>query len=118
MILEVKDVVKEYSIAGGMFGRPVKVSALKGVSFGVEEFSTLGVVGESGCGKTTLAKILTGLVVPDSGSVRFDPAAIRNFRKDVQIIFQNPYASLDPRMRAGTRSPSPWPSTAWRLARC
>jgi ABC-type glutathione transport system ATPase component len=101
MILEVRDIAKEFSIESGMFGRPVKVAALRGVSFGMEENSTLGIVGESGSGKTTLAKIIAGLLPADSGSVRFDPAVIRDFRKDVQIIFQNPYASLDPRMRAG-----------------
>jgi ABC-type glutathione transport system ATPase component len=101
MILEVKDVSKEFSIQSGLFGAPVRVAALRGVSFSMREFETLGVVGESGSGKTTLAKIITGLVEPDSGSVTFDPGAIKDFRKDVQIIFQNPYASLDPRMRIG-----------------
>ncbi|MGE5309048.1 MAG: ATP-binding cassette domain-containing protein [Deltaproteobacteria bacterium] len=84
-----------------MFGIPLKVRALDGVSFFMNEFETLGVVGESGSGKSTLAKIITRLIPPTSGGVRFDPQAIRDLRRDVQIIFQNPYASLDPRMRIG-----------------
>jgi ABC-type glutathione transport system ATPase component len=101
MILKVDSVTKEFTIESGMFGRPVTVRALRGVSFEVQEFETLGVVGESGSGKTTLAKIITGLVKPTAGSVKFDTQAISNFRKDVQIIFQNPFASLNPRMRVG-----------------
>ncbi len=101
MMLEVQDLIKEYTLERGMFAPPVTVAALKGVSFGVREFETLGVVGESGSGKTTLAKIIAGLLPPTSGTVSFDPALVEDFRKDVQIIFQNPYASLDPRMRVG-----------------
>ncbi|MEW6075205.1 MAG: ATP-binding cassette domain-containing protein [Candidatus Omnitrophota bacterium] len=75
------------------------VRALEDVSFSVEEFSTLGIVGESGSGKTTLAKIVARLIAPTKGTVEFDSGRINNFRKDVQVIFQNPYASLDPKMR-------------------
>lgn len=101
MILDVRDVTREFAIEGGLFGRPVVVAALRGVSFRMEEFETLGIVGESGSGKTTLAKIVAGLVEPTSGTITFDKRVIGNFRKDVQIIFQNPYASLNPRMRIG-----------------
>jgi ABC-type glutathione transport system ATPase component len=73
--------------------------ALDNVSFCVEEFSTLGIVGESGSGKTTLAKIIMDLISKTSGEIIFDKSKITNFRKDVQIIFQNPYNSLDPKMR-------------------
>jgi len=99
MILEVKDLTKEYSFETGLFSRPQKVRALDGVSFSMEEFETLGVVGESGSGKTTLAKVILGLIPPTSGGIVFDTKIISHFRKDIQIIFQNPFASLDPRMR-------------------
>lgn len=100
-VLEVKGLRKEFTVESGMFGRPLKVRALDGVSFAMRPFDTLGVVGESGSGKTTLAKIIAGLIPPSSGTALFDTGVIGNFRKDVQIIFQNPYASLDPRMRVG-----------------
>lgn len=99
MILEVKDLVKEY--------RPRGVRALDGISFSVAEKSCLGIVGESGSGKTTLAKILLKLIPSTSGEVRFDPAQIRNFRKDVQIVFQNPFNSLNPKMRIGSALAEP-----------
>lgn len=101
MILAVRNVSREFILEGGLFGRPTIVHALRDVSFRMEEFETLGIVGESGSGKTTLAKIVAGLVEPTSGTVTFDAQAVGNFRKDVQIIFQNPYASLNPRMRIG-----------------
>jgi ABC-type glutathione transport system ATPase component len=101
MILTVDTITKEFTLDSGMFHQPVTVRALRGVSFSVEQFETLGVVGESGSGKTTLAKIIVGLLLPTSGAVKFDAKAINDFRKDVQIIFQNPYASLNPRMRVG-----------------
>ena len=99
MILEVKGLIKEYTFETGFFSRPQKVRALDGVSFGMEEFETLGIVGESGSGKTTLAKVILGLIPATAGSVEFDTRVIARLRKDLQIIFQNPYASLDPRMR-------------------
>lgn len=76
-----------------------KILALDKVSFTLEEFTTLGVVGESGSGKTTLAKILLGLIPASSGEIIFNEKLIKDFRKDAQIIFQNPYNSLDPKMR-------------------
>ncbi|MFA5356936.1 MAG: ATP-binding cassette domain-containing protein [Candidatus Omnitrophota bacterium] len=99
-MLEIKDICKEFEIERGVFKRKAGVlQALKGVSFNVQEFKTLGVAGESGSGKTTLAKIILKLIAPTSGEVLFDADKIKNFRKDVQIIFQNPYNSLNPKMR-------------------
>ncbi|MDD5166243.1 MAG: ATP-binding cassette domain-containing protein [Candidatus Omnitrophica bacterium] len=100
MILEVKNIHKDFVIERGILKREAGlVRALDGVSFRVEEFSSLGVAGESGSGKTTLAKIILKLMPPTSGEIIFDTAQVINFRKDVQIIFQNPYNSLSPKMR-------------------
>ncbi len=100
MILEVKNISKEFKIEKGMFKAEAgRTLALDKVSFVLDEFTTLGIVGESGSGKTTLAKILLGLVPASSGEIVFNDRFIKDFRKDVQIIFQNPYNSLDPKMR-------------------
>ncbi len=99
-ILTVDSVTKYFPIERGIFRKETGVvRALEGVSFSVREFETLGIVGESGSGKTTLAKIILKLIRPTGGEVVFDTKKIVHFRKDVQIIFQNPYNSLDPRMR-------------------
>jgi ABC-type oligopeptide transport system ATPase subunit len=100
MILEVKDISKSFAIERGMFkSYSGKLKALNGVGFSLSEFDTLGLVGESGSGKTTLAKIILGLISADSGQVIFNPEIISNFHKDVAIIFQNPYNSLNPKMK-------------------
>jgi peptide/nickel transport system ATP-binding protein len=100
MLLEVRNLTKIFSVEQVFFGtRPSLVKAVDDVSFTLEQFSTLGIVGESGSGKTTLSKILLGLVPASSGQVHFNDAFIKNFHKDVQIIFQNPFNSLDPKMR-------------------
>jgi oligopeptide/dipeptide ABC transporter ATP-binding protein len=105
-LLEVTDLKKYYPITGGPFGRKVgDVKALDGVSFRVGRGETLGIVGESGCGKSTLGKAIIRLIEPTSGEIRFDNTDIvklareemRRKRKRMQIIFQDPYASLDPR---------------------
>jgi peptide/nickel transport system ATP-binding protein len=85
------------------------VRAVDGVSFAIEEGRTLGVVGESGCGKTTTAKLVLGLDEPTGGAIRFegqdlrslDAAGRKHYRKSVQAVFQDPYASLNPRRRVG-----------------
>ena len=100
MILEVKNISKNFIIQRGFFKQEAGlVRALDNVSFSIEEFATLGIVGESGSGKTTLAKIILKLVLPTSGEIIYNNRIISNFRKDVQIIFQNPYNSLNPKMR-------------------
>lgn len=100
IILEVKNINKIFSKEEGMFKKETGVvKALNNLSFSLEEFSTLGVVGESGSGKTTLAKIILKLIPPTSGEIIFNQEKIKNFRKDIQIIFQNPYNSLNPKMQ-------------------
>jgi peptide/nickel transport system ATP-binding protein len=107
-LLVLEHVVKEYPITRGLLQRNVgSVKAVSGVSFDVARGETLGLVGESGCGKSTLARLVVALEAPTSGSIRFGSAemsalrggALRRVRRDVQLMFQDPYASLDPRMR-------------------
>ncbi len=106
-VLEVTDLVKEFPIRGGLLQREVAtVSAVAGVSFSVDKGNTLGIVGESGCGKSTTGRVLLGLIPASSGSVRFrgeevvgkSNRAMRPLRAQMQIVFQDPYASLNPRM--------------------
>jgi len=99
MILRVRNIIKEFEVEGGFFYKAGTVTALDRISFSMNFLDTLGIVGESGSGKTTLAKIILKLIFPTSGEVVFDNTLINNFRKDVQIIFQNPYNSLNPKMR-------------------
>ena len=109
-LLQVRDLKKHYLSPKRMFGvaRP-PIQAVDGVSFDVGHGETLSLVGESGCGKTTTAKSVMRLIEPTSGSVLLDgqelvglsKEAMRQRRSDVQIIFQDPYASLNPRMSAG-----------------
>jgi oligopeptide/dipeptide ABC transporter ATP-binding protein len=108
VVLEAAGLSKHFQARRGMFGgsRGV-VRAVDDVSFTIESGQTLGVVGESGCGKTTTAKLVLGLEEPTGGSIRFegrdlkglDAAGRRHYRKSVQAVFQDPYASLSPRMR-------------------
>jgi len=106
-VLEVRNLKRDYHTAGG-FLRPAKVvSAVKGVSFTLEKGKTLAVVGESGCGKSTLARMITLIDAPTSGEIIIDgiPAdahhVTRELRQKVQIVFQNPYGSLNPRQKIG-----------------
>jgi peptide/nickel transport system ATP-binding protein/oligopeptide transport system ATP-binding protein len=106
-LLEVKDLARRFVARRSMFGRPTAhVNAVDGVSFTVEAGKTLAVVGESGCGKSTVSRLVLRLIEPDTGSIRFegrdllamDVRQLRGFRREAQIIFQDPYASLNPRM--------------------
>ncbi|MFN4008892.1 MAG: dipeptide ABC transporter ATP-binding protein [Pannonibacter sp.] len=108
-ILKVRDVTREYVIGGGLFSKPRVLQAVKGVSFDVERGSTLAVVGESGCGKSTLARILSMIDPQTAGTVEIDGLKIdisktgisKEMRRKVQIVFQNPYGSLNPRQKIG-----------------
>jgi oligopeptide transport system ATP-binding protein len=110
VLLEVRDLVKHYPVSAGLFGRHVGVvRAVDGVSFTIRQGETLGLVGESGCGKTTTGRCILQLERPTSGSVRFEgqelttlgPEALRSVRRRMQVIFQDPYSSLNPRMTVG-----------------
>ena len=110
-ILEARDLTKHFPVKRGLLGRGAGVvRAVDGVSFAIEPGRTLGVVGESGCGKTTTAKLVLHLEAPTSGAIRFegrdfqafDADALRAYRRSVQAVFQDPYASLNPRMRVGS----------------
>jgi peptide/nickel transport system ATP-binding protein/oligopeptide transport system ATP-binding protein len=105
-LVEVRDLVKHFPIKGGVLQRTVGVvQAVDGVSFDIRRGETLGLVGESGCGKTTVGRLILRLIEPTSGTIRFDGeditkvsgAHLKRYRRRMQIIFQDPYASLDPR---------------------
>lgn len=106
-LLEVENLVKYFSITGGIFGKEVaRLHAVDGISFSLKKGKTLGLVGESGCGKSTLGRAILKLIEPNSGRIIFNQIEInkltqkqlRPLRKDMQIIFQDPFASLNPRM--------------------
>jgi oligopeptide transport system ATP-binding protein len=111
VILEVRNLVKHFPVAGGgLFGRAVGlIRAVDGVSFSIQRGETLGLVGESGCGKTTTGRCILQLERPTAGEVIFEgrdlakllPAELRLVRRRIQVIFQDPYSSLNPRMTVG-----------------
>ena len=112
VLLEARELRKFYRHGGGVFSRDgegPRFTAVDGVSLEVQRGETFAVVGESGCGKTTLARMLLRLIEPDSGELRFGGkdllslrgAALRAERRQMQMVFQDPFASLDPRMRVG-----------------
>ena len=106
-LLVVKDLKKHFPVRGGLFSGEKKfVHAVDGVSFSVAKGKTLGIVGESGCGKSTTARLIARLMVPDSGSMIFDGEgvaefgglALKEFRSNLQMVFQDSFASLNPRL--------------------
>ncbi len=109
-LLRVKDLVKHFALRGGLFARQVDVvHAVDGVSFEIAAGETLGLVGESGSGKSTTGRCILRLIEPTAGEVWFEgknvtalgPTALRSLCRDMQIIFQDPFASLNPRMTVG-----------------
>jgi oligopeptide/dipeptide ABC transporter ATP-binding protein len=109
-LLEATDLTKHFPVRRGVFGREIGlVRAVDSISFVIEAGQTLGLVGESGCGKTTTSRLILRIVAPTSGAIRFEGGALdgldrdglRRYRRSVQAVFQDPYASLDPRMRIG-----------------
>ncbi len=114
-VLDARDLTRHYLVYRGLFKGYATVQALNGVSFALEAGKTLAVVGESGCGKSTLARALTLIEEPTAGSLRIagqevagaDRQARRQLRRDVQMVFQNPYASLNPRQKIGDQLAEP-----------
>lgn len=105
-LLKVNDLKQHFPIKGGMLGRTVNhVKAVDGVSFAIKEGETVSIVGESGCGKSTTGRAILRLDEPTSGEIEFQgkdllsisKSEMRKMRKDLQIIFQDPYASINPR---------------------
>src|SRR6185312_15751826 len=108
-LLAVSHLTKHYAVRGGFFGRARgQVHAVDDVSFAIASGETLGLVGESGCGKSTIARTVLRLVEPTAGAIewrgqaieRLAANAMRPYRRELQAVFQDPYASLNPRMRA------------------
>jgi len=108
-ILEAVDLRRQFGGRRSLFGKTAEVRAVDGVSLRIERGETFAIVGESGCGKSTLARLLAGLIAPTSGAVRFDGtdlagldgAGLRAMRRHLQFVFQDPFSSLNPRMRVG-----------------
>ncbi len=107
-LLRVRNLTRSFPVQGGFFNRIVNhVRAVDGISFEIKRAQTLGLIGESGCGKTTVAKLILRLMEPDSGEVQFDgkqvldfdAAQLRALRGRIQMIYQDPYSSLNPRMK-------------------
>ena len=116
MILEVRDLKKHFSSRKGLFGEKTLVRAVDGVSFSVKEGESFAIVGESGCGKTTLGRMILALETPTAGQAIFQGKDIhdiggaerRRLRRDLQVIFQDPFSSLNPRMTVEQIISEPW----------
>src|SRR5690349_434867 len=114
-LLEVRGLNKIYRSGGGFLRAPREAQVVKDVGFTVGRGEVFGLVGESGSGKTTIGRMLLRLTEADSGEILFDgqdvrglsPAALRGFRRRAQMIFQDPFASLDPRVRVGDAIAAP-----------
>ncbi|WP_308725385.1 peptide ABC transporter ATP-binding protein [Metapseudomonas otitidis] len=114
-VLTARDLTRHYSVSRGLFKGHATVRALNGVSFQLDAGKTLAVVGESGCGKSTLARALTLIEEPSSGSLQIAGREVagassedrKQLRRDVQMVFQNPYASLNPRQKIGDQLAEP-----------
>ncbi|HEY8016380.1 MAG TPA: peptide ABC transporter ATP-binding protein [Dongiaceae bacterium] len=110
LLLDVKDLKRHYRLGGGLFGKARTLKAVDGVSFSLAAGKTLAVVGESGCGKSTLARMVTMIEQPTAGSLKIDgielttadAAQLKALRSVVQMVFQNPYGSLNPRKKVGS----------------
>ena len=108
-VLEAKNIVRDYQVGGGLLSKPRVIHAVKGVSFSVQKGKTLAIVGESGCGKSTLARIITLIDAATAGDLLIDGKKVDiaaggltpEMRRKVQIVFQNPYGSLNPRQKIG-----------------
>jgi dipeptide transport system ATP-binding protein len=108
-VLEARNIVRDYHVGGSLFGAARTVHAVRGISFSLERGKTLAIVGESGSGKSTLARILTLIDRQTDGELRIDGETIdiartgvtRDMRRKVQMVFQNPYGSLNPRQKIG-----------------
>ncbi|MHA2854552.1 ABC transporter ATP-binding protein [Paenibacillus lautus] len=106
-LLEVKNLQKSFTVKKGFFGTSKQLRAVDGISFAIHKGETFSLVGESGCGKSTTGRLVTRLLMPNSGEVIFNGTDIsgynenqmRPLRKDMQMVFQDPYASLNPRMK-------------------
>ncbi|MBK9080807.1 MAG: ABC transporter ATP-binding protein [Rhizobiales bacterium] len=114
-VIEARDLKRDYESRRGMFSAPATVKALAGVSFALEAGKTLAVVGESGSGKSTLARLLTLIEEPTAGQLLIDgkdvagadAATLKRLRREIQIVFQNPYGSLNPRQKIGAALEEP-----------
>uniref|UniRef100_C6E6J0 Oligopeptide/dipeptide ABC transporter, ATPase subunit n=1 Tax=Geobacter sp. (strain M21) TaxID=443144 RepID=C6E6J0_GEOSM len=106
-LLQAEKLVKRFAVRGGFLAEKRELTAVAGVDLEIFPGETLGVAGESGCGKSTVARLLTGLVPPSEGSIRYggrelsamNRGELAQFRREVQMIFQDPFSSLNPRMR-------------------
>ena len=110
IILQVNDLKKYFPLDKNLFGKPARyLKAVDNISFTLEKGTTIGIVGESGCGKTTLGRTILKLYNPDGGSIffagqditRLSKHQMRKYRTKMQLIFQDPYSSLPPRMTVG-----------------